>query len=81
MLFQDLTPFHVGSSVATFVASKRGVDKLVLVTPFDSIQNIAQSSYPIYPMSLMLKDKHDSAARAGSVNWGEDVILDAGERK
>ena len=57
----------LGSAVATFVASKRAVEKLVLITPFDSIKNIAQASYPIYPMSLMLKDKYDSAARAGSI--------------
>ncbi|HIO93451.1 MAG TPA: alpha/beta hydrolase [Leucothrix mucor] len=57
----------LGSGVATFVASKRAVEKLVLITPFDSIQNIAQASYPIFPMSLLLKDKHDSIGRVASI--------------
>ena len=57
----------LGSGVATFVASKREVEKLVLITPFDSIQHIAQASYPLYPMSLMLKDKHDSIGRVASI--------------
>jgi len=51
----------LGSGVATFIASKREIKKLVLITPFDSIQNIAQKTFPIYPMSLLLKDKYNSA--------------------
>lgn len=54
----------LGSGVATFVASKRKISQLILVTPFDSIQNIAQQTFPIYPMSFLLKDKYNSAARA-----------------
>lgn len=36
----------------------------LLITLFDSVQRIAQSQFPIYPMSLLLKDKHDSFTRA-----------------
>lgn len=47
----------LGASVATYLASMRGVDKLVLVTPPDSIENVAANHYPFYPVSLLLKDK------------------------
>ena len=57
----------LGSAVATFVASERAIDKLVLVTPFDSVQRVAQSRYPIYPMEWLLKDKHDSYSRAKNI--------------
>lgn len=53
----------LGSGVATYLASKRPMEKLVLITPFDSIKSVAQSKFPIYPMSLLLKDKFDSINR------------------
>ena len=53
----------LGSGVATYVASQRSVKKLVLVTPFDSIESLAQKTYPVFPMFLLLKDKYDSVNR------------------
>lgn len=53
----------LGSGVATYVASQRNVEKLVLVTPYDSIESLAQASYPVFPMSLLLIDKYDSVGR------------------
>ncbi len=50
----------LGSGVASYLSSKRAVHKLALITPFDSIKNVAQKMYPIYPMGLMLKDQYDS---------------------
>ena len=64
----------LGSAVATYVAANRTLAKLVLITPFDSIQHIAQSQYPIYPMSLLLKDKHDSYSRANKITAQTLVI-------
>jgi len=47
----------LGSGVATHLASKRKIHKLVLITPYYSILSIAQKKYPIYPINLLLKDK------------------------
>ncbi len=47
----------LGTAVASFVASKRDVKGVVLITPFDSIENIAKLRYPIFPVSLLLKHK------------------------
>jgi pimeloyl-ACP methyl ester carboxylesterase len=68
----------LGSAVATYIASLREVDRLVLITPFDSMQNIAQSHFPIYPMSILLKDKYDSVSRVGQIK-AETLVLAAGE--
>ncbi len=53
----------LGSGVATLLASKREIDKLVLITPFDSIQNVAQKKLPFYPISVLLRDRYDSIGR------------------
>jgi uncharacterized protein len=52
----------LGSAVASYVASKRPVAKLVLVTPFDSMANVAQSHYPWLPVRWLLQDRYDQAA-------------------
>jgi len=64
----------LGSGVATFVAANRPVEKLALITPFDSIQNVAQAQFPIYPMSVLLKDKYDSENRANKITAQTLVI-------
>lgn len=66
----------LGSAVATYVASQKDVSKLVLVTPFDSAQSIAQSQFPIYPISVLLRDKHDSYSRAGDIR-AETLVIAA----
>ena len=64
----------LGSGVATYLASIRNVEKLVLITPYDSIQSIAQKRFPIHPMSLILRDKYDSAHKIKNVK-AETMIL------
>ncbi|MFQ5983707.1 MAG: alpha/beta hydrolase, partial [Woeseiaceae bacterium] len=46
----------LGAAVATYLASVRDVQRLVLVTPFDSIENVAKGAFPIFPVSLLIKD-------------------------
>ncbi len=50
----------LGSAVATFVASQREVEAVVLITPFDSILRLAEERYPAVPVKLLLKDKFES---------------------
>lgn len=58
----------LGSGVATWLAASRKVEKLILITPFDSAKEVAQKAYPYFPMSLLLKDKHDSWSRAKQID-------------
>lgn len=58
----------LGSGVAVYLASMREVDKLILITPYDSIENVAKKHFPIFPISLLLEDKFNSASRVKDVS-------------
>lgn len=58
----------LGSGVAAYLATKRKVQRLVLVTPYDSIVNVARKRFPVFPVSLILTDKFDSASRVPDIS-------------
>jgi pimeloyl-ACP methyl ester carboxylesterase len=70
----------LGSGIATYLAAKRHVSKLVLVTPFDSIVNVAASHYPVYPVSIMLKEKYDSLSRVPAIKAPTLMLIAANDR-
>lgn len=57
----------LGSGVASYLASKRMVKHLVLVTPYDSMTELASTHYPIFPVRWLLKDRYDS------VQWASNI--------
>ena len=67
--YTDLTVVgrSLGSGVAVYLASERPVNRLVLVTPFDSLVNVAQGHFRYLPVRWLLKDRYDSASRAGGI--------------
>jgi len=65
----------LGSGVATYLATARDIDRLILVTPFDSIENVAKRALPILPVSLLLKDKFDSVGRVADINAPVLVVI------
>jgi pimeloyl-ACP methyl ester carboxylesterase len=58
----------LGSGVAIFLAATRPTQRLVLITPWDSMVSVAQSAYPIFPVSTLLKDRYDSLSHASSIS-------------
>ncbi|HZG45299.1 MAG TPA: hypothetical protein VEZ41_03405, partial [Allosphingosinicella sp.] len=57
----------LGSGVAPTLAARRSLSGLILVTPFDSLKNVARQIYWWVPVSLLMKHDLDSAAAlAGS---------------
>ena len=66
--------FSIGSGVAAQLATKRNLDGLILVTPFDSLKAVAQSMYPWLPIGPIFQHEIDAAAadarRAGSLFTG-----------
>lgn len=48
----------LGSSMACFLAMKRGLGGLILTCPFDSVEAVAASYYPGWLVRLVLKDPH-----------------------
>lgn len=58
----------LGSGVAVYLAAQRRLQKLILLTPYDSVAEVAQGIYPIYPIRYLIKDRFDSASRAGDID-------------
>lgn len=54
----------LGSGVAVQVASRRKVERLVLVTPYESIAGIAARQFPVFPVRLLLEDSYESGRYA-----------------
>jgi pimeloyl-ACP methyl ester carboxylesterase len=50
----------LGSGIAVYVASLRPVTRLVLVTPYDSVQELAALQFPYLPVRWLLLDKFES---------------------
>ena len=50
----------LGTGVATYLSSQRPVEKVILVTPYDSVESVASESYFFVPVSLLLTNKFDS---------------------
>ncbi|MGB5964625.1 MAG: alpha/beta hydrolase [Sulfurimonadaceae bacterium] len=57
----------IGAAVATYLASKRDIEKLVLVTPFDSAVNVGKKFYPFFPIDLILQERLDAAGMASEI--------------
>ena len=65
----------LGSGVAIHLAAQRKLEKLVMVTPFDSIEVLAKESLPIFPISLLLKDKYRSIDLAPGIETPTLVLI------
>jgi pimeloyl-ACP methyl ester carboxylesterase len=50
----------LGSGVAIHVASLRPVERLILVTPYDSLLKVAATQFRYFPLSWLMLDKFES---------------------
>lgn len=57
----------LGSGPAAYLAANRALEKLILLTPYDSVAEIAQKLYPIFPVRYLIKDRFDSASVAADI--------------
>ncbi len=57
----------LGSAVAVRLAAEAPVEKLVLVTPFDSMLRMARHSFPLLPVDLLLLDRYESTGAGAKV--------------
>ena len=53
--------FSIGSGVAANLAQERGVDGLILVTPFDSLKAVAGDLFPLLPVGALFRQDMDSS--------------------
>lgn len=57
----------MGTGVATYVSSQRKTNATVLITPYESIIDVAQEKYPFVPISWLIKHPFKSKEYAASV--------------
>ncbi|MDB5773304.1 MAG: hypothetical protein JWM42_3678 [Burkholderia sp.] len=67
----------LGSGVAVRLASVRPVSRLVLVTPFHSLQDLAVQQFPYFPVKWLLRDKFESWRYAPQVSAPTVIIVAA----
>ena len=58
----------LGSGVAVYLSTHRRIDALVLVTPYDSVRNVARRRFSWLPVSRLLRHPFDSLALAPSLD-------------
>ncbi len=92
-LFDQVAPQHasvavigrsLGSGVAVQLAAQRPVERLVLVTPFDSLVRVAASYYPWVPVNALMRERFESWRHAAAIHApvlliraGQDEIIPA----
>lgn len=57
----------IGTGVATYLASKRKVAETILITPYDSMIDVAQDQYPFVPIFMIIKHPFESYKYAPSI--------------
>ncbi len=57
----------LGSGVAVYLAAHRKIDKLILLTPYDSIAEVAQMHYPFIPVRYVARDRFESFRYASKI--------------
>ncbi|MHC8320799.1 alpha/beta hydrolase [Pseudomonas sp. GB2N2] len=68
----------LGSGVAVRLASQRPAARLILITPYNSLEDIAVRQYPIVPVKWLLQDKFESWKYAEHISI-PTLLLAAGQ--
>jgi len=71
----DLIGRSLGSGVALYLASRRPIRRLVLLTPFDSITELGAKRYPIFPVRSIIRDPFESTRYAPEVSAPTLILL------
>ena len=50
----------LGSGVAAYLSSVRKTDGIILVSPYDSMVNMAREQFPLFPAGMLLRHRFDS---------------------
>ena len=65
----------LGSGVAAYLASRRPVSRLVLVTPFDSVSAVAARAFWFVPVRWLLRDRFDSTRYVPAITAPTTIIV------
>lgn len=67
----------LGSGVASYLASQRPVERLVLITPFDSLADVASAHYPWLPVRRLFRERYESTRHLAGYR-GPILVIRAG---
>lgn len=70
----------LGSGIAVQLASARPVQRLVLVTPFSSMRDVAATHYGYLPVRWLMRDTYESGTFASKVSAPTTIIAAAQDR-
>lgn len=65
----------LGSGVGVHLAGEREVRRLALVSPYDSLVNVAKEHYAWLPVGLLMLDRYDSAVRAARIRAPVLIVI------
>jgi len=65
----------LGTGIAIRLATQREVSRLVLVTPYDSLQELAAAQFPLFPVRWLLGDKYESNRHAPGIAAPTTIVL------
>lgn len=65
----------LGSGIALQVAAWHRAERLVLVTPYDSIAELAAAQFPLFPVGLLLQDRYESWRYAPRIKVPTTLIV------
>ena len=64
----------LGTGVAVRLCSQRSASRLILITPYDSLQEIAADQFPYVPVKWLLRDKYDSGKYASEITIPTAIV-------
>lgn len=65
----------LGTALGVRLAAERPVSRLVLVTPFDSLRDLAAQHYPYFPVRWLMVDKYDSGRDAPRITVPTTLVV------
>lgn len=83
-VYDQLRPHHaevsvigrsLGAGVAIHLASRRELRRLVLVSPFDSLVNVAKEHFAWLPVGWLMLDRYESMAKAAAIRVPVLVVV------
>ncbi|MGY0799862.1 alpha/beta hydrolase [Lysobacter sp. A286] len=70
----------LGSGIAAQVAASRSIERLVLVTPYNSLLELATERFKLFPTRLLLQDKYESWRYVSQLQAPTTIIIAGHDR-
>jgi pimeloyl-ACP methyl ester carboxylesterase len=65
----------LGSGIAIQVAAARASDQLLLITPYNSIAELGQQRFPMFPVRWLLRDRYESWRYAPMIHTPTTIVI------